>query len=199
MNDKNSARGSFMIKILFQVLALSLCLSSAARAQKLNFDFGFYQIQAKPPADSNNISEFSLSGPGVYSISMAYALKSNFEIGVGYTVFFSKMISGDMGFGPDFYFAYFPFSEGSGIQYESSGFQYRELQQWRPFGYLSFHQRQFQSVQSAYSGFGYGLGTEYQWTERTAIRGTVHMMNLAGPSNALFNYMDYSLGLQLQF
>lgn len=188
------------MRFLNQHLLLLVCLLAAPSvwAQKVNFDFGMYSIKATPPTGSTT-GDISLSSPGAYSLSANFEMKQPLEIGVGYTVFFSKGISGDMGFGPDFYLYYFPFSEGSAVRVDTPSVQYREIQQWRPFGYMSFHQRQFQSAQSSYSGFGFGLGTEYQYAERMAFRAVIRSMNLAGPSQATFNYFDTMLGVQLQF
>ena len=180
------------------IMVVFLLAAPAVWAQKVNFDFGMYTIKATPPTGSTG-TDITLSSPGAYSLSANFEIKQPFEIGVGYTVFFSKILSGDMGFGPDFYLYYFPFSEGSAVRVDTPAVQYREIQQWRPYGYMSFHQRQFQSAQSSYSGFGFGLGTEYQYTERLGLRGSVRQMTLAGPATAQFNYMDILLGIQLQF
>jgi len=168
-----------------------------AKAQKLNFFAGFYSINANPP--SANASSIRISGPGAYGLSGQFSLRPNLEFGVGYTVFLSKGISGDMGFGPDLSLVYFPFSASSALVHSRVGIEFREIESLRPYGMVSFHQRQFQSAQSAYSGFGLGLGTEIQWSDRTAFRFGLRTMNLAGPSAARFEYSDLNLELQLQF
>jgi hypothetical protein len=175
-----------------------LLFSLSAQAHKINFDAGFYSIKADPPAGSGQGS-ISLSGPGTYSLGVSVALAPSWEISAGYTVFFSKFLQGDMGFGPDFSVNFFPFTRADVLKSEGEGVQYMEIEKWRPFVDVAFHQRQFQSVQSAFSGFGFGAGVEYQYSRAVSIRGQVRSMNLSGPSAAKFNYMDVLAGLQLHF
>lgn len=194
----NKARLHKMKLVLW--VSLFLGFSTSALAQKLNFDFGFYSIAAKAPSDSAVATkDVKLSGPGSYSLSANFELRKPFEIGVGYSVFFSKGISGDMGFGPDFYGYYFPYSNGSAVKFESAQLSYKESEQIRPFVYFSFHQRQFQSVQSSFSGFGFGGGAEYEWSEQYTFRATIRSMTLTGPSKAQFDYMDFLFGIQQSF
>lgn len=178
-------------------LSIVLLYGANAYAQKVNFDVGAYMISADPKTASS--TPIKLSTFGSYSISANFELKPPVELGVGYTLFFSKGVSGDMGFGPDFAFYYFPLNEGSGIKLETPMIGYREIQSFRPFGYAAFHQRQFQSVQSSYSGFGFGFGAEWQWSEKTAIRTTVRTMSLVGPNSGTFSLTEALIGLQLQF
>lgn len=170
-----------------------------ALAQKINFDFGVYTLSATPPSDSTNTSSVKISSPGIYSVSANFEMRPQFEIGVGYSVFLSKGFTGDLGFGPDFMGYYFPFAPGSELKTKTSIVEYREIEHFRPFGYLSFHQRQFQSVQSSYSGFGIGGGAEIQWKPEIGFRALFRMMSLAGPSGAKTTYMDFIGGLQLHF
>lgn len=181
------------------VLAFSLLCFAPAWGQKLNFDFGYYTIEADPSSNTGSSDKIKLSGLGSYSLSGEFDLAGPFEIEVGYTVFFSKVVQGDMGFGPDFSLVYFPLNHGSYLKSESPQVQYREIEQWRPFADFSFHQRQFQSAQSSFSGFGAGAGLEYQYTTQTSLRAQLRSMSLIGPSSTKFNYTDLLIGLQLHF
>jgi hypothetical protein len=190
-----------MSKVLFW-LSVSLLFSSHAWAQKVNLDFGFYTINAEAPAPAGSTaapSTVSLSGPGAYSLSGNFEMRPGIEIGVGYTVFYSKFISGDMGFGPDFSLIWFPINEGSGLSLNSQSVRYFEIQSWRPFVGMSFHQRQFQSVESSYSGFGFNGGIEMQYTNTMSFKGAVRSMSLIGPSKSKFQYTDVLVGIQLHF
>ena len=185
------------MKFLFLTAVLFLT-STEVWAHKLNLDLGYYTINADPPAGSG-LASISLSGLGTYSLSGSFEVLPSLEIGAGYTVFFAKLISGDMGFGPDFSVIYFPFTRAGAYKTDVPGIQYSEIEQLRPFAYAAFHQRQFQSTQSAFSGFGEGVGLEYQYDRTTSFRGTIRSMNLSGPSEAKFNYLDVIFGLQLHF
>lgn len=179
-------------------LSSLLLVGSLANAMKLNLDVGYYNINAKSPSGAAS-TDVRLSTPGVYSISGNFPILSQLELGVGYSVFFSQMISGDMGFGPDIYLYYFPMGAGSGYKQSEGSVFYSEIEKLRPFGYISFNQRQFQSVQSSYSGFGFGGGLEYQLDASRALRASLRSMSLVGPSQATFSYFDLLVGLQLQF
>jgi hypothetical protein len=185
-------------KTMFLLISLLVLTPFVAYGQKVHFELGAYSIHAEPPKDST-AAVVSLSGFGTYSVSANFRLRDPFEIGVGYTVFYAKAISGDMGFGPDFYLYYFPLNEGSGRSFQGEGVSFREIQQWRPYVDIAFHQRQFQSVESAYSGFGLGGGVEWQWTDNSGLRAGIRTMSLAGPSNAKLSYFDVLFGYQLQF
>jgi hypothetical protein len=173
-------------------------INSVSWGQKINADFGFYSISAKGPSTSQS-SGVNLSGPGSYSLSGQFSILPSFELGVGYTVFYSKFISGDMGLGPDLSAVWYPVNQGSGLAFNSQGLRYFEIQTWRPYAAISFHQRQFQSVESSYSGFGFSGGVEMQYSKETAFRATVRSMSLLGPAKSTFDYLDILIGLQLQF
>lgn len=166
--------------------------------QKVNLDLGFYSIKAVAPSGSTTGS-IDLSSPGAYSLSANFAIRPQIELSPGYTVFYSKIFRGDMGFGPDFYLHYFPVTSGSGLKVSQGDISYFETEHIRPFVSFSFHQRQFQSVQSSYSGFGICLGSELQWTKISSLRTMFRTMSLAGPSGGTMNYMDLLVGYQMHF
>lgn len=189
---------------LVRTITIGLFLTSSPSlwAQKVNFDFGMFSINAEPPQAAGSgtaRANVSLSGPGAYSISGSLPIRPSLEVGVGYTIFYSQLISGDMGFGPDLNLIYFPMNEGSGLKFQSFDLRYTEIQKWRPFLQAAFHQRQFQSVDSAYSGFGFGGGVETMWTDDKSWRVTLRSMSLLGPSQSTFNYFDLMFGIQLHF
>jgi hypothetical protein len=177
--------------------ALTMICTSFAMGAKINFDVGYYSLSAESPtAGKDNVE---VSGFGSYSLSGNVPLSLHFELGLGYTVFFSQTLSGDMGYGPDFSVIYFPMSSGSGVKSYESNVYYQEIEKWRPFFYLSFHQRQFQSVQSSYSGFGVGGGVEYQMNPEYSLRGTMRSMSLTGSSSTSMTHMEFLVGIQKHF
>ncbi|MBV6514041.1 MAG: hypothetical protein FMNOHCHN_03627 [Ignavibacteriaceae bacterium] len=172
----------------------------SAEAQKLNIDVGAYSINATAPTTtSSSTTTVNLSTPGVYSLSASFQIFPQVELCPGYTIFYSKTFRGDMGFGPDLTVHFFPMNSGSGVNIINQNVSYWEIEKWRPFLGGSFHQRQFQSVQSSYSGFGFSGGTELQLTNNTSTRVILRMMSLNGPASAIMSYTDISLGLQLHF
>lgn len=182
----------FSLGSLFTILSVSPCF-----AHKLNVDFGYYSLKAESPTVSS--TSVTVNSLGTYSLSGNIPPTGPWELGLGYTVFFSKIFKGDMGFGPDFSLYYFPINSGSGIEYVDRNISYYEMEQIRPFVGLSFNQRQFQSIQSSYSGFGVSAGVEYQLLRQTAVRGQIKSQSLQGPSNTVMKWLEIVVGLQQQF
>jgi hypothetical protein len=183
----------------FITFCLSICLTGTCWAQKLTLDLGFYTIKAVGPTSGSGTGTINLSTPGAYALSAGYAIHPQIELSPGYTIFYSKIYMGDMGFGPDFYLHYYPLTTSSGLRASQNEVSYFEREQIRPFVSVSFHQRQFQSVQSSYSGFGFDFGSEIQISKIYSIRALMRTMSLAGPSGASMNYTDLMLGCQMHF
>ena len=184
------------------IYLFSLFFTQSSWAKKINFDFGFFNITAKPPSSSGSAARkgtLSLSGPGAYSLSGSIPVLPSLELGAGYTIFYSDFISGDMGFGPDFFVSWFPLNEGSGSSVEAYDLKYYEIQKFRPFVHASFHQRQFQSSDSSFSGFGFGGGLEMSLDANKSVRATLRSMSLVGSSQSTFDYMDVLIGFQFNF
>lgn len=184
--------------ILFSLLC---CLSFSASAKKVNVGFGFYSIKADSPSTNSTTpgTSVSLSGPGAYNLLAKFDIAPTLELGAGYTVFYSKGFSGDMGFGPDISLSWYPLNQGSGISVSRNSIDYFEIQSFRPYVGMAFHHRQFQSVESSYSGFGFEAGLEIQKDLESAFVASVRSMPLIGPSKAKFQYMDFIFAYQFQF
>ncbi len=178
---------------------LLLFAGGYASAQKLTLQGGFYALKADAGDPTTSNRSVNVSSPGIFSLSASFRIVPHVELEPGYTVFFSKGITGDSGFGPDFSLNYFPFSESSKLYQNIPNLNYNETELWRPFAGVSFHQRQFQSIQSSYSGFGFSAGAEYQYNDEHSIRLLLRSMNLNGPTAGKLNDMDVLLGFQLTF
>ncbi len=163
-------------------------------AQKVTFMGGIYSLKASADAAS-----VTLSKPGIYAVSGAFPIMEHVEYNIGYTLFMSKTISGDMGYGPDLSINYFPFQKPTGDHINFHEINYSNLDKHRFFLQGSFHQRQFQSVQSPYSGFGAGIGWEYQVFENYAAYSLVRYQVHSGPNNANLKQLDVLVGIQFQF
>ncbi len=183
------------------VFSLVCCLSFSATAKKVNVGFGFYSIKADSPSTSATVpgTSVSLSGPGAYNLLAKFDIAPTLEIGAGYTVFYSKGFSGDMGFGPDISLSWYPVNHGSGVSVSRNSIEYFEIQSFRPYVGMAFHHRQFQSVESSYSGFGFETGLEIQKDIESAYVAAIRSISLIGPSKAKFQYMDFVLSYQFQF
>lgn len=182
-----------MVQLKKLVLISLLFLNhSVFAAGKFDIMGGFYSLKAQ----ANNKSG-SLTGPGSYMATYSYHFISHLDFTVSYSLFFSGVVTGDMGFGPDLGFTYFPFSSSAPINFkgEFESVNYRDS--LRPFVNVSFNQRQFQSVDSAYAGFSGSIGTEYYWNSLFDLKGLFRYQMLNGPEKSTGSYFDFLLGVTL--
>lgn len=180
-----------MIRFLIPGLLSVLLLSSQAQAVgKFDFLGGFMTLSAK-----NDRGQGAISGLGSYVATYNYNFFDRVDFSVGYSLFFTKIISGDIGYGPDLGFTYFPFTSSSPIQIQTDRVLMVYRDTLRPFLNFSFHQRQYQSVEAAYAGFGLGLGAEYHWNSKFDLKGLFRYQLLTGPQQSTGNYMDFLLGV----
>jgi hypothetical protein len=105
---------------------------------KLDMSFGGYSLSAKSPQGEGRVS-----GLGSYSATYHYGFFDKLDFSVGYSLFFSGIITGDMGFGPDLGFTYYPISYSGAtiLKTERTYLFVKDI--WRPLINVSFNQRQF--------------------------------------------------------
>jgi hypothetical protein len=178
---------------LLIVLATTLLVSAQkANAEgKLDMLAGYYSLQATGTTGAAG----ARSGPGAYTATYHYGFIEGIDFSMGYSLFFSNMISGDIGYGPDLGFTYYPFTRSAGINLKTERIQLRLHDQIRPLVNISFNQRQFQSVQSTYAGFSFGVGSEYHWSDVFDLKGIFRYQNLIGPGASSATYMDFLAGV----
>jgi hypothetical protein len=174
-----------------------LTWSQLALASKVLTGFGFYNLTAT--SASSGGSGGALSGLGTFDLVWQQELASQFELGLGYSLFFSKFPGGDLGFGPDLGLVWYPFNRGSATQFRNSEVSYRSQEVWRPFVGFYFHHIQFQSLQSSYSGFGIAGGTELMWKPGLSVFIKGRIKNLNGPNQSSFSISELLVGPIFEF
>lgn len=179
------------------LILLTLGWPAQSWGQKLGTTFGFYDIRAESESSTGATQSLALQRPGAYQLNAQFRLLDPLEIGVGYSLFYSRIIGGDMGFGPDISLIYFPFAAGSIQSWNEFGHSIKLIETLRPFIAGSFHQRQFQSVQTSYSGFGLQMGLEWNQNPKWGYLARVSSQSLTGPSSLSFRFLDLSFGFQL--
>jgi|GEM_PF-1492939 len=189
----------FFILVVFQGFAL---FSQLGFAQKISLSAGAYNIEAESSASTSSTTvtgarKVSLTRLGSYQLGAQFAVSDPFELGVGYSVFYSQTLGGDMGFGPDISLFYFPLNRGApSINQAFEGTRISYYETLRPFAAFSFHQRQFQSVQTSYSGYGLSVGSEINWVKGRSLVMQFNYQNLMGPNSYTFQFTDFRLGIQ---
>lgn len=157
---------------------------------KLEFSAGAYSLNATTAKRTG-----SLSGLGIYRIGYSYGFGNQFEFQLGYSLFMSGIITGDLGFGPDLGVLYYPVTDTGIRKITTENVQLSVEDVVRPFLTFGFHQRQFQSVDSSYAGFSVGGGAEYGWSPAYSLKGQIRYLFLNGPSNATANQLDLLFGV----
>lgn len=171
------------------VLLLGVCQSHAEG--KLDFMLGGFQINASTDTGSGTMTG------GSYLLAYRYPVSTSLELGLGYSLNASDMIGGDLGYGPDLGISYFPMTATQTIEFRNADTSIRISDLWRPYLSVSFHQRQFQSSQSSYGGFGGAVGTEYQIRSDFSLKGEIRILNLSGPNNNTATEINGLIGVSL--
>lgn len=179
------------------LMLILFLLPISSWGQKLGATFGFYDIRAESQGSNGATQSLALQRPGAYQLTAQFRLLDPLEIGVGYSLFYSRIIGGDMGFGPDISLIYFPFAAGGIQSWNEFGHSLKLQETLRPFIAGSFHQRQFQSVQTSYSGFGLQIGLEWNQNAKWGYLAKLSTQSLTGPNSLGFQFLDLSLGFQL--
>jgi hypothetical protein len=177
------------------VATLIINLALPVMAQKVGASFGYYNIQAES-SNANGTINLDLTRLGSYQLSAHFPMLDDLDLGVGYSIFYSRTFGGDMGFGPDIFVNYFPLSRNGRRVWNESGIRLFITDTLRPYFGLAFHQRQFQSVQTSYSGFGIQAGLEWAQSVQWGYHFKFSAQNLIGPSSLSFRFIDLSFGLQ---
>jgi hypothetical protein len=159
---------------------------------KLDASLGAYSLSAK-----SSQGEGKASGLGSYIVTYHYGLVDGLDFSVGYSLFFSNIITGDMGFGPDLGITYYPISSSGLTVIKTEGIYLLIKEQWRPLINFSFNQRQFQSSDSSYAGLSFGFGTEYSYSQSLDFKGMFRYQALKGPASTDATFIDFLFGLSI--
>lgn len=176
-------------------LALTALLSPmpAMAVGKFDFSVGYFRLNAETDKGKGSVSNI-----GAYQMLYRRAVQSQLEVALGYSLVVSKVYTGDMGFGPDLGLIYFPFSLASSYHFESQNTYVSASEIWKPYGGISFHQRQYQSTQSSYAGFSVGAGVEYLWSSSFSMKGELRSLQMTGPQSKA-GEIDALVGISLPF
>lgn len=146
-----------------------------ALATKIDVMTGWYSITAETATDSSEISNF-----GLYRINYMISLLPKMELIVGYSLMMSDILGGDLGFGIDGSFVYYPISNSWRILAAVDNAKMSIDGLWRPYLGMGFSQRQFQSVQSTYAGFSFNVGVERSLARTFDLKGEIRYLLLQG-------------------
>lgn len=174
---------------------LSLSMSSICYANfKLDTMFGYYNLKAETSSSSG-----TLSALGLYSFQARKSVLNNLELGIGYTLQMSKSFFGEVSYGPDLGFYYYPVSNSSPVIAENTTTTFKLQEKYRPYIGLNFHQRNYQSAKSSYAGFSFVTGCEFDLGYSFLINTQLRMLSLEGPQNSKAQEINFLGGLTFWF
>lgn len=177
------------------LVTLILSMSSLCFANfKLDTLFGYYTLKAETNSGSG-----TLSALGIYSFHARKSVLNNLELGIGYTLQMSKSFFGDVSYGPDLGFYFYPVSNASPVFAESPTTTFKLQEKYRPYLGLNFHQRNYQSAKSSYAGFSLVTGCEFDLGYNFLLNAQLRILNLEGPQNSNAQETNFLGGLTFWF
>lgn len=192
---KNRETISFSKSLLVALLGI-VPVGSFASDNALDFSAGFYSIKG---TNARAKTSSSISGPGAYQLAYRRRVSPHFDVGLGYSVYFSQVITGDSVFGLDLMAQYYPFSSSRGVRSESPEVMVTITEVWRPYVGLAFMQRNFQGVQATYVGFAGVIGTQYALQGATSLFAYARYAALNASSSSTATELNVSLGVSFGF
>lgn len=175
------------------MILLALCPLRASAA-KVGVELGYFSLSAQSGARSG-----SASALGMYRVAYRAPWLERLELDLGYSLFMTRTLQGDLGFGLDLGVNWYPLTEVGPAEFAggSSTFVFDPI--WRPFFGGAFVQRQFQSVQTGYAGFSFKAGIERSVSERLSALASLRWLGLRGSQTASATEWDVLFGACVHF
>lgn len=178
------------LRKLFLIL---LVVSAQAQAAKIDLMAGGFSIDAKTSSGDSNVSTL-----GSYRAAFSKSIFDRIDIGLGYTLNMENTFGGDMAYGLDIGFNYFPLTYTEPKLLEQNHLSIWREEVWRPYVGLSFNQRQFQSVKNSFAGFGFDAGTEIAFNKKYSFKVEFRYISLGGSSESEATEMNVLGGISFK-
>lgn len=188
------------MKILSRLLSwlatiLILGLPVQSMAGKLDLFAGFFNLEAETSTQKG-----SASALGAYKVAYATPMfTDSLELSLGYTLLMSNTVGGDLVYGVEAAAVYYPLTPSSSFVGQSDNAVLELNAIWRPLVGLSFNQRQAQSTNSGYAGFGVILGAERSLDLNFDLKMMFRYTFLSGPKSATANETTALIGVTVPF
>ncbi len=164
-----------------------------ANASRLSLQTGGYTLGA------NTTGRYNLLGSiGVVRLAFHLNVAPAWDLTLGYTVATSKVFSGDLAYGLDIGASWYFLGRAESQRVEGPQAEYSAYEVFRPFVAAGFYQRQYQSLQAGFGGFGAGLGIDFGVAQRWTIRPEARSLFLFGPNNSIAINADFLVGVSFQ-
>ncbi|MBT7608367.1 MAG: hypothetical protein HN576_01335 [Bacteriovoracaceae bacterium] len=180
-----------LLRYLFILLAFVV---TDANTSVIGATGGYYSLDAKNDSSSNNISNL-----GAYRIFFIHEIKSTLSINIGYNIIFEKILTGDSSFGFDLGVNYFHFGSSNTKKSKIGNIDIKVIQDWSPYVGFSFNQRQYQSIRSAYSGFGVIIGGMKSLMNKMNLILEGRYVSLTGATSSSATELTFQTGIGYEY
>jgi hypothetical protein len=168
--------------------------ASVALGNSFNSTAGYYSINAETSAGRQTLQNF-----GVYRFIYDIDIAQHFSFRPSYSLYTISGTDGlEFGYGTDIEFSYLPLSRNGAMSYQSPSVSWQTYEIFQPYVSLSFHQRQYQSIQSNYAGLGFQAGSTYQLSRSIRLMTYVASIYLNGPLSSRVNEFQLAGGIGMQ-
>ena len=178
-----------LLKLLYILLVL---LGSSTATSQVGTSLSFFSLKAKTSRGSQ-----SLANLGHFQVGYELPVFDKIRVTPSYSLYILGSDLSDLGYGLNVGVSYFPFSLNRSLVHRSSDLFIHSSEQIRPYISLSFHQRQYQSIQSTYAGLGVKFGTDYQWKQDTRLNFWIASLSLSGPLESKLTELQIGAGTSL--
>ncbi|MCB0422613.1 MAG: hypothetical protein KDD61_16545 [Bdellovibrionales bacterium] len=179
----------------FFICLFLLCCHQSSFAGKLDVYWGYFNVSAETAT-----AKGSASAPGAYKFSyITDFFLHNLELEIGYTLLMSNTFGGDLVYGVESGLFYYPLTTSSVFQGKTENATLTLNSLWRPFIGLSFHQRQAQSTNSGYAGFGVSFGFERALSYNFDFKFLLRHAFLSGPKASTAQETVGLIGVTIPF
>ena len=161
---------------------------------KLSLVAGVYKLTAKTQKYTGEISNY-----GIFRIGYEQFLIPYISVSLGYTLLFSEGIGGDAGYGMDFGVLLYPLTVFNNSTARTSSQTLFADDIIKPSVGAFFGQRQFNSIQAGYSGFGFTAGVEYMINAYFGLKAEGRYLLLSGATNSTATEQSVYGGLTFKF
>jgi len=176
------------------LVAWGLLASDLILANSFNSTAGYYSITATTSNGQQTLQNF-----GVYRFIYDIDVAQHFSFRPSYSLYTISGSDGlEFGYGTDIEFSYLPFSRNGAMSYQSPSVSWQTYEIFQPYVSLSFHQRQYQSIQSNYAGLGIQAGSSYQLSRSIRLMAYMASIYLNGPLSSRVNEFQLAGGIGMQ-
>ena len=181
-------------KLGWLFLGLASFSSNTAIANTFHSTVGYYSLNAKTSSGKQNLSNL-----GVYRFLYEVEVAKKISFKPSYSLYTIATTSGlELGYGTDIEFSYFPIANNGPMSYQNANVNWETYEIFRPYASLSFHQRQYQAIQSNYAGLGVQIGCSYQYNQNIQITAYTASIYLTGPLSSRISEIQVGGGIGLK-